>query len=219
VADANRRPRGRTALSLTRAYTVACSSAFRAEVEALARRRRVSPADLARAVLLLVPTVAILAIPDPGEPDPADRETVTVRAGRSADRRLRRKPRLQLRLPPGYDAALLRRALALALEVARGGRGLALARPAPAGLQDLAEEVERLRLIVAALAGDVPAHGIASRADALHALGFAPGARPDERSIRARYRLLAQVFHPDRPGGNAQRMARLNAAAAFLRGR
>ena len=46
-------------------------------------------------------------------------------------------------------------------------------------------------------------------------LGVSPNATDDE--VRAAYRKLAARHHPDRPGGNAQRMAEINAALAAIR--
>lgn len=134
-----------------RSFIVSCASRFRDRVIALAERQSVSPADLARSVLLLVPMDRITKIPDPGEPEPSDREEITLRTGASAGRVLRRKPRLQMRLPmprtdqtstgtgptgknstgkpangPIYDSATLRKALALALSMAEGDSELTI---------------------------------------------------------------------------------------------
>jgi len=60
-------------------------------------------------------------------------------------------------------------------------------------------------------------HGIASRSDALHVLGFPPTARPDKRTIRARFRMLATIHHPDSNYGSHDRMSQLNQAMEFLK--
>lgn len=46
--------------------------------------------------------------------------------------------------------------------------------------------------------------------DAWAVLGVARGA--DDASVKAAYRKLAHRWHPDRPGGNAAKMAAINAA-------
>ncbi|GAB4193069.1 MAG: J domain-containing protein [Thalassobaculales bacterium] len=200
-----------------RSYIIPCTAAFRDRVVALAARRGVSVADLARAVLLLVPPAVLAALPDPGEPPPGEREQVTLMSGPSKGRVLRRKPRLQARLAAGYQIAGLRRALALALEIAEGGRVLALADPqAPRRLEAAEEEVERLRLLVGALAFDTLPEGVRSEAEALFVLGFPPGSRPDRRVLREKFRMLAMIFHPDSPYGDGARMSQLNQAMQLL---
>jgi len=60
-------------------------------------------------------------------------------------------------------------------------------------------------------------HGVETRADALHVLGFPPNSHPDARELRARFRLLATVHHPDAAQGSHARMSQLNAAMDLLR--
>jgi hypothetical protein len=214
------------------ACTIPCSSDFRDRVEALAAIRGVNVADIARSVMLTVPEADLRRAPDPGGPGPDDRETVTLRTGRSAGREMRRKPRLQLRLPAAADPALIRKALKIALDLADGNADLALrlpgdAPPPPPGPgpeeQRLAEEnrtlrdqIDRLRSIVGVLSQDVPPDGVASARDALHVLGFAPGANPGKAEIRARFRMLATVHHPDGELGSHERMSLLNQAVGTL---
>jgi len=101
-------------------YTVPCSSAFRDATMALAGQRGVNVADLARSILLVVPGDVVDAFEDPGEPDPDDREEVAIKSGPSEGRPWRRKPRIQVRLTPGYDVTMIRKALNLALAVEHG---------------------------------------------------------------------------------------------------
>jgi len=101
-------------------YTVPCSSAFRDAVTALADQRGVNVADLARSILLVVSGDVVDAFEDPGEPDPDDREEVAIKSGPSEGRPWRRKPRIQVRLTPGYDVTMIRKALNLALAVEHG---------------------------------------------------------------------------------------------------
>jgi hypothetical protein len=231
--------------TLKASYTISCSSAFRDAVIALAGRRRVNAGDVARSVMLVVPSAVIGAYPDPGVPDPADRETVVLRSGEAAGRTLRRKPRLQLRLPPGLDPVLVRKALNLALALDAGTMGLVVRDPtgpvlgpapalSPPAFQSppppppppspsaaeaarLRDDVARLHSIVSVLSFEPLEDGVRDRAEALHVMGFPPYASPDSRDLRARFRLLATVHHPDAVHGSHARMSQLNAAMEILR--
>lgn len=224
-------------------YTIPCASAFRDAVEALAAKRRVNVGDIARSVLLVMPAPVIAAMTDPGEPEAGDRETVILKSGPAQGRPWRRKPRLQVRMAPGFEVAFIRRALALALAMDSGRLALRLVdpnaprpepKPAPKpeppppppppqqpdtsrAIEAANEEVERLRAIISVLAFDPLPHGVANRDEALHVLGFPPGARPDKRTIRARFRMLATIHHPDSHYGSHHRMSQLNQAMEFLR--
>lgn len=214
-------PRAAGAAPRKRSYSIPCPSAFRDRVLDLAARRAVNVGDVARAITLTLPAETVAAFPDPGEPAAADRETVTLKSGPSAGKPWRRKPRLQVRLPAGYDVVTLRRALALALSLDAGGHRLALESaetPARAEAEAaLRREAERLRAMVDTLAFREVADGVRTREDALFVLGFPPRARPSDADVRARYRALAAVLHPDSGVGDHGRMAQLNAAAAFFR--
>ncbi|MCW8835864.1 MAG: J domain-containing protein [Rhodospirillales bacterium] len=205
-------------------YTVPCSSAFRDAVSDLAARRGVNVADLARSVLLTVSADRLAAFPDPGEPDAGDREDVTLKTGPSKGRPWRRKPRLQIRMPPGQDVTVIRRALNLALSVDRGDATVYVDVPQKDGagkdavpIGEIRDEVERLRAVVSALAFSPLPNGVESREDALYVLGFPPRAIPDQTHLRARFRMLATVHHPDGPAGDHVRMSQLNAAMDVLR--
>lgn len=239
------------ASTVKHSYTIPCASAFRDAVEKLALRRRVNVGDIARSVLLAVPPATIAAFPDPGEPEPDDRETVILKSGPAEGRPWRRKPRLQVRMAPGYSVEAIRRALAMALALAQGEVRLRVERPgeeqpapppspppAPppqaeevypkvdrrkaAGEQAVAiaaanEEIERLRAIINVLSFEPLPGGVMTRADALHVLGFPPGAAPDRRTIRAKFRMMATIHHPDSNHGNHHRMSQLNQAMEVLR--
>lgn len=207
-----------------KAYVVPCPSGFRDRVMALAERRGVSAGDLARAVLLLLPGEALAKVPDPGEPSPEDREIVKLRSGPSKGRVLRRKPRLQVRLPVGHAMSDLRRALSLALDLAAGEQEIAIetgadrqarAETHSAGAR-LSEEVESLHKTIETIRLRPLEKGVTSRGDALHALGFSPYAMPERTAIRARYRQLARVYHPDAPFGDHVLMSQLNEALERL---
>ena len=213
-------------------YTVPCSSAFREAVEALAESRQVNVGDLARSVLLVVPALQVESFPDPGEPPSHDRETVILKSGPAEGRPWRRKPRLQVRMPPGHAIPFIRRTLGLALALAQGTLSVTLEDPKAAAQrsqpkpppppvveEDLnTDELERLRAIISALAFQPLAEGVRSRAEALYVLGFLPDARPDSRTVRAKFRMLATIHHPDGEHGDHQRMSQLNQAMALLRG-
>ena len=84
--------------------------------------------------------------------------------------------------------------------------------PSPA----LLEEVDRLQSIVSALMFEPLEEGVTTLADAQHVMGFAPSDRPDKATVRARFRKLAAIHHPDGNYGNHQRMSQLNAAMDLL---
>ncbi|MBM3951856.1 MAG: J domain-containing protein [Rhodospirillales bacterium] len=200
-------------------HTVHCSSLFRDRVLALARKRNVNAADLARSVMLLLSPETIAGVPDPGEPPPGDRETVILRSGPSKGRPWRRKPRLQVRLPKGSDAKTARRALAVALALDAGDNRIELRPAGEIGAAELKREVERLVRVIADLSPAVLPGGVRTAAEALHVLGFPPEADPDYSQIRSRFRTLAAIHHPDSGTGDHRRMAQLNQAVEILRRR
>lgn len=210
-------------------YTIPCASAFRDRVQALAEARGVNAADLARSVILILPRAVIDAAPDPGDPDRDDRETITLKSGPDAGKPWKRKPRLQVRLPAGYNPILLRKALGLALSLEEGEQRLILesaASPtreaesarARAETAQAREKTARLMAAVQVLAGEKLPHAVRTRDEALFVLGFPPGARPDAAAVKSRYRQLATVHHPDSDTGDTSRMAQLNQAMSFMRG-
>jgi hypothetical protein len=218
----------RTGGTNKQSYTIPCSSAFRDAVEALAARRKVNVGDIARSVLLVMPAASVVHADDPGEPPPGDRETVILKSGPAKGRPWRRKPRLQVRMAPGFDPITIRRALGLALAMERGDVAVRLddpnrppsAPPDPLPEQataappsaaasiphDVSEEMERMQTVISVLAFEPLPEGVVTRAEALHVLGFAPGIRPDRRAIRARFRMLATIHHPDSRFGSHLRM-------------
>lgn len=207
--------------TLKKSYTVPCSSLFRDQVEALAARRQVNVGDLARSVLLMAPTQTIASWPDPGEPAAQDRESVLLKSGPGAGRPWRRKPRLQVRMPPGPGIIQIRKALALALAISEGKASLSLVLPGEEPERVVRakadEEIERLRAVVSVLAFEPLPDGVHTRQDALHVLGFPPDATPDAKVVRAKFRMLATIHHPDNSLGSHQRMSQLNQAMDVLR--
>jgi hypothetical protein len=204
-----------------KSYTVPCASTFRDAVMALAVTRNVNVGDIARSVMLILPEAAIAATLDPGEPTAKDRETIVLKSGPSAGKPWRRKPRLQVRLPPAHSVENIRRALNLALAMYNGEQNI-LIEPgdqpsADERLSKLANEIERLRTVNSALAFIPLDNGVLSRAEAFYVLGFAPKVKPSRTAINAKYRMLASIHHPDSPYGDHRRMSQLNEAIEFLR--
>ncbi len=213
-----------------RSYTIPCSSRFRDRVRALAERRRVNVGDLARSVLLVVPAGRINAFPDPGDPDRDDRETVILKSGPAAGRPWRRKPRLQVRMAAGYDVGMMRKALGLALVLGDGSLSVKLTpvteteptAPVPDDAPESpqsrnTEELMRLRTIISILSFDPIADGVKTRDEALFVLGLPPGGVPEKSVLRARFRMLATIHHPDSATGDHERMSQLNTAMDVLR--
>jgi len=210
-------------------YTVPCASGFRDAVMALAEAKRCNVADLARSVVLIVSRTVIARHPDPGDPARDDRETVVLKSGRSAGKPWRRKPRLQVRMAPGYDIETIRRALALALAIERGHMTLELATASALSaaamqqhaqqvlMRETVEEKERLSNVVQVLHFEPLPGGVHTRDQALYVLGFPPGSKVDLSAVRLRFRRLATVYHPDGKNGSHQRMSQLNAAMDVLR--
>tara|TARA_R110000787_G_scaffold16622_38_gene51241 strand:- start:14051 stop:14638 length:588 start_codon:yes stop_codon:yes gene_type:complete len=192
----------------------------------------VNTADLARSILLTIPKADIDRSPDPGEPADDDRETIILKSGKTSGRELRRKPRLQLRMPEAIKPEHLRKALNLALLLACNDVEMTLSLPGdppppPPGptateteLKRLCaqqrEQIDRLQSIAGVLVNDAPPGGVQSARDALHILGFVPGASPAKAEIRARFRMLATIHHPDSEFGSHERMSLLNQAAEHL---
>lgn len=202
-----------------KSYVVSCAGDFRDAVLELAERHGVNTGELARAVLLLMPVEAA-RFPDPGEPEPGDRETVILKSGANEGKNWRRKPRLQVRLASGHDTPGIRRALALALAMDQGDYTVKIEDGRhPSSDQRLKEarsELTRLRYQVKAMSFEPLEHGVKTRADALYVLGFRSGATPEADEIRKRYRKLAAIHHPDSSQGDHRRMSQLNEAVAKL---
>ena len=202
-------------------YAIPCATRFRDAVLTLAEERSVNPGDLARSILLALPKSVVRTAPDPGEPEEHDRETIILKSGPSAGKPWRRKPRLQVRLPAGHDAVDIRKALGIALDLDAGECRITLESSASPSWKELAqqdrEKISRLQVTLATVSFDPLPDGVKTRADALHILGFAPRSQPDKSLIRAKYRMLAAVFHPDSEFGDHARMSQINEAVAVLR--
>lgn len=228
--------------NLKHSYTIPCTSSFRDEVSKLADAKKVNVADLARSVLLMVDKKDIDNFTDPGDPKADDRETVILKSGPSKGRPWRRKPRLQVRMAPGFDVLTIRKALNLALYMEAGKayvridtQDTALQRQRELerireqafeeakkavpthNLPETMEELERLQAMVSVLSFEPLKNGIQDRSDALYILGFPPKTYPDKTELRARFRMLATIHHPDGKYGSHERMSQLNQAMEVLR--
>lgn len=223
-------------------YVVFCSSPFRDAVQALAQRRSVTVSDLVLGITTIFQPSDIARFPDPGDAPPGDREEVQLKSGLRQGRLLKRKPRLQLRLRPGLSPAFIRQALALLLAIESGDLLLNLhpriasdpslaSSPAPPSpdpalsrelddtrlsLADARTRAEEMRALVGLLAFDIPPGGITSTAEARYVLGFPPQAPLTRQQVKARFRLLSQIYHPDKPTGDNTRMTVLIDAARYL---
>ena len=223
-------------------YTIPCSTVFRDVVIELAERRSVNVADLARSILLVLPEDIIKNFSDPGEPQPRDREQAILKSGPSKGRPWRRKPRLQVRLTPGYDISFVRRALNLAVFVDNDHYSVNVRRleveildnfsqvnqNITASQQDVANQLvqdtvkeknhewKRMREVISALAFTPLPDGLSNRKDALHVMGFFPSEHPDRNVVRSKFKLLARIHHPDNNYGSHQRMSQLNTAMDLL---
>lgn len=154
---------------------VSCDPSLAREVEALARRRGVTPARIAAAIFLLVGPNPIEADPGPG---PA---------------------RLDIQPPPDGNEGSVRRALWMALALADGDVPLRDARRLELRVESLEYRNKALRGALDRLAFPTPTDG-SGRMDVREAamlFGF-PGERCfDESMVRRRFRELAPVYHPD----------------------
>ena len=204
-----------------RSYAFPCASGFRDAVSALAQSRKVNVGDLARSVLLLVTCDVVAKYPDPGEPTPDDREQVVLKSGPGADKPWRRKPRLQVRLPAGFNIPEIRCALGMALAMEQGAVALTLEEGKKPKLSDrlrkVEGEIDRLKGAVMTLAFEPLTNGVRTAAEALHILGFPPEMRPDQKEIRSRYRMLAAAHHPDSGFGHHERMTQVHEALSVLK--
>jgi hypothetical protein len=229
-----------SAKNTKQSYTIPCSSHFRDDVTALARRKKVNVGDLVRSVIVIVPPALCSAYPDPGEPAKGDREGVLVKSGPAKGRLWHRKPRLQARLAPDFDVPMLRRALGLALALDNSEVTLRLdglegvstgvgvsedwtsdmqdrRAPAPPADHPDHEELARLGAMVSVLSFELLSGGVQTLAEGLFVLGFPPGSRPDIGALRARFRMMAAIHHPDSGYGSHERMSQLNSAMEILR--
>lgn len=190
---------------------------------------KVNVADLAQAAVLTLPEDAVNAFPDPGGPKEGDRVTGVLKLGADKEWEWKRKPCLRIKMPPGYDAHTIRRALSLAMAFKKGKlvtrRNERKSGVAGRSGQDRAEfretleEMDRLRAVVSVLSFDLLPGGVKNREEALYVLGFPPRSTPSVNVIRQRMHMMATIHHPDSGYGSHDRMAQINSATAMLTGK
>lgn len=83
------------------------------------------------------------------------------------------------------------------------------------GLQRAERTVEDLRTLVGLLAFDHQ-EPVTTEDQARYVLGFPPDAALTRQRVKARFRLLTQVYHPDRATGDSRRMAQVIEATRLL---
>ena len=196
-----------------RSYVIPCPSRFRDQVLALCTKRQCLPGDLVRSMILLLPTAEVETFRDPGEPLIGDRELVEIKSGSQKGRTIKRKPRLQLRLNPGYRTDFVRKALAMALSIHERALVLELrpghTTPPTDRIRKLEDETATLRGVIERISFMPLPHGVSTEAEARYVLGFTPGEEPDIEQVRRRFKILAQAFHPDRSWGCKARMVQV----------
>ncbi len=236
-------------MSTMRSYVVPCSSLFRNAISDIADTRGLTVSDLAMGILTLTDRKDLERFPDPGDAPVGDRDEILLKSGPRSGRVLKRKPRLQLRLPDGYDIPTIRRGLAMVLAMEDGTVRVSFRSPAAShdpphraepdtSAQDALkrerhhhrqeleaikrtsakaqEEREEMRALVNILAFDLLPTGISTVADARYVLGFPPSAALTKQTVKARFRLLSQIYHPDKTTGDTARMGQLIEASRFL---
>lgn len=199
-------------------YALLCPSRFRDAVLLLADRRRTDPSSVARAALLLV---GARELPDPGEPEPQDRDIQILPRATGKAKVVRRKPRLRLRLPPGLEASEIRRALALALAIDDQQGYQLLTASEVKGFAELADralaKAQEVAVAIDRIAFRPLRDGVKTPRQAAYVMGFLHEWGIDEATVTARFRQLAPVFHPDTgPAANETRMVQLIEARRLL---
>jgi len=220
-----------------KSYIVTCSSSFRDAVQTLATKKGVTASDLVTAVLVLNDHLGPDSVPDPGDAGRDDRDIIELKSGPRAGRYLRRKPRLQLRLSEGLSDSYIRRALALLIALDAGERALEepdrptndrtepVLSPLSAGssssdrqseesldraeIDNARQHAEEMRALVSLMTFDPLPDGVNTVVDARYVLGLPPGMRLTRRIVKARFRMLSQIYHPDKETGDTTRMAQL----------
>ncbi len=204
-----------------KAYIINCSSSFRDAVLQLAQIKKVNVGDIARSIMLTMPNDIINSFPDPGEPTREDREKITLKSGDYEGKVWRRKPRLQARLPAGYQPIMLRKALGLALALATKQKNLhlqdVLEEPYIETISKLQKQNTRFFEAIQKLSFQ-PINGACTTAtEAFYIMGLPREPRPTDEVIKKRFRELANIYHPDGILGDHERMSQLNLAFTFLR--
>ncbi len=210
-----------TKIQHKKAYIINCSTSFRDDILQLAKSKKVNVGDLARSTILALPQEMIVRFPDPGEPKNDDREKITLKSGDYEGKIWRRKPRLQARLPAGYQPILLRKALGITLALAAKEKVLTMQdaneEPHLDTINKVKEHNIRLLETIERLSFTPVRGGCTTATEALYILGLPKAPYPNQEEIKKRFRELAGVYHPDGILGDNDRMSQLNLAFAFLK--
>ena len=206
-----------------RYYTIPCSSKFALSVTTLAKSEKTSVGEIARVVFFLFSPETIEAWEDPGDPAKHDRETVQIKTGSNSGKTMRRKPRIQLRLPGGYTSGQIRKALDIAIKLKNRHKFIA-GNTMPALFSEFREkpeaiqkELQILKRVVSKLLFTPIEDGVKTRADALYIFGFSSKITPPQISVSRRYKELASIYHPDTALGSHSRMTQINQAYQILK--
>ncbi|MCH9779743.1 MAG: J domain-containing protein [Alphaproteobacteria bacterium] len=230
-----------------RVVIVPCPSWFVADVLATAEQQSCSVAELARSILLVFSDDHIDLQPDPGEPQPGDRDRVVILSGNGGggasnstsgndsgndsggasnsandkQKVIKRKPRLQLRLSVPAPIPRIRRALNLAVQLHRGAMQVTAESTSTSTAQEklerTTEQLETANGFIEKMRFEPLGRACHSTNEMRYVLGFPPTEIVSLASCTRRYRTLATVFHPDSPFGDHMRMSELNEAMRFAR--
>ena len=78
------------------------------------------------------------------------------------------------------------------------------------------EHAEEMRALVSLMTFDPLPDGVNTVIDARYVLGLPPGMRLTRRIVKARFRMLSQIYHPDKETGDTVRMAQLIDASRLM---
>ncbi len=207
--------------NIKKAYIIPCPSQFRDKIDVLCRKKKVNPGDIARSIILTVNKDVISKTEDIGEPSEEDREFFFAKTDKKKQKPIKRKPRIQLRMPDGHDTIFIRKALTLATLFDEGKTDLKSecehTKKKAIKHDKLLDENERLKAIIYALMFEPLKKEISSKEEAFYILGFQPFEKPTLTHTKQRFRMLATIHHPDSELGSDERMKQVNEAFNFLK--
>jgi hypothetical protein len=201
--------------------TAPCQHALLSAVDAAAKARGMSVAQLIRACLTVIGPDNLASMPDPGTPESVDESYRLVPLKRGGFRRQKTVPRLRIGYPTPVDAATVRKAAWVAATVSNGeGARLVTAGELNAIELELGRCRLRLEQMTAALetlAFRPLRQPISKTWEATYVLGFTHEWGLDPQTVNSRFRTLAPIFHPDTGLlSSAERMSQLLEARNFL---
>ncbi len=218
--------------NIKKGYIITCASSFRDRIEVLCRKKKVNAGDIARSIILTIDSQFISSFPDSGEPALEDREFFYTKSDKNKKYPKKIKPRIQLRLPTGYDNIFIRKALNLALSLDKEEttilKALSLSHleappasePSPPPTTTMtvsSEQIEHLKSTIYALLFEPLQKEITTQAEAFYILGIPPFSNMTLAKLKQRFRFLATIHHPDNELGSKERMQQLKEAFDFLK--